>query len=62
MFVIYTGYEIDETPMKEIIPTLKQLGNVIVKVGRYIPNDTPHFDEVLGVNLASNNQRGVVIN
>ena len=62
MFVIYTGYEIDETPMKEIIPTLKQLVNVIVKVGRYIPNDTPHFDAVLGVNLASNNQRGVIIN
>ena len=30
--------------------------NIIIKFGRFIPNREPHFDEVLGVNLASNNQ------
>lgn len=30
--------------------------NIVIKFGRYIPNQEPHFDEVLGVNLASNNQ------
>ena len=30
--------------------------NIIIKYGRYIPNQTPHRDEVLGVNLASDNQ------
>lgn len=30
--------------------------NIIIKFGRYIPDRTPHYDEVLGVNLASDNQ------
>ena len=30
--------------------------NIIIKFGRYIPNQKPHYDEVLGVNLASDNQ------
>lgn len=27
-----------------------------LKFGRYIPNQTPHYDSILGVNLASDNQ------
>jgi hypothetical protein len=35
--------------------------NIIIKYGRYIPNQTPHYDEVLGVYLASDNQYAVRI-
>ena len=30
--------------------------NIVIKYGRYIPGQTPHYDEVLGVKLASDNQ------
>lgn len=53
--VIYTGYTEEE--IKSILQTLEtEFCNIIVKFGRYIPNQKPHFDEVLGVNLASENQ------
>lgn len=52
--VIYTGYNKEE--IKEQIEKLSLLINVIVKYGRYIPDQEPHYDEVLGVNLASDNQ------
>lgn len=54
--VIYTGYykeEISEYIYKSIC---KYIPNVIIKWGRYIPNQKPHYDEVLGVYLASDNQ------
>lgn len=35
---------------------MKAFQNIIIKFGRYIPNQEPHYDEVLGVNLASDNQ------
>ena len=35
---------------------LKKFKNIIVKFGRYRPNFQKHFDEVLGVELASTNQ------
>lgn len=53
--VIYTGYNKEEIN-KNIIGELKILGHVIIKYGRYIPDQKPHYDEVLGVNLASDNQ------
>ena len=53
--VIYTGYNKEEIN-KTIIEELKYLGHIIIKYGRYIPDQTPHYDEVLGVNLASDNQ------
>ena len=31
---------------------------IIVKFGRFRPNQEKHFDEVLGIYLASNNQYG----
>ena len=52
--VIYTGYNKDEILNK--VTVLKQFPNIIIKFGRYIPGQQPHYDEVLGVNLASDNQ------
>lgn len=52
--VIYTGYNKDELTDK--MPFLKSAKNIVVKFGRYIPNQTPHYDSILGVNLASDNQ------
>lgn len=52
--VIYTGYNEDELAGK--IAMLTSIKNIIIKFGRYKPGDSPHFDSILGVNLASNNQ------
>ena len=58
--VIYTGYYEDE--IKAYIDKLKSTyKNIIIKFGRYIPDQQPHYDEILGVKLASDNQRGVKI-
>lgn len=54
-FIIYTGYYPDELPE---LYMLKEFRNIIVKFGRYVPNNKPHYDEVLGINLASDNQYG----
>lgn len=59
--VIYTGYtekEINSSPIKlGVYKYLKShCPNVIIKFGRFVPNQEPHYDEVLGVKLASNNQ------
>lgn len=52
--VIYTGYNKNE--IIEKINELSKYTNIIVKFGRYIPNQEKHFDDLLGVYLASNNQ------
>lgn len=52
--VIYTGYEKEE--ILTYIDELKKYENIIIKFGRYIPNQERHKDEVLGVYLASENQ------
>lgn len=57
--VIYTGYKKEE--VSEKIEELKQFKNIIVKFGRYIPDQQPHYDEMLGVELASDNQYAVRI-
>ncbi len=56
--VIYTGYNKEEERSQDLIEFIKrnQYKNIIIKYGRYIPNQTPHYDEVLGVKLASDNQ------
>ena len=58
--VIYTGYTKEEVAHQEHhvsqLFKLKQFPNIIIKFGRYIPGQQPHYDEVLGVNLASDNQ------
>ena len=52
--VIYTGYNKDE--ITEYINVLKLFPNIIIKYGRYIPNQESHYDPILGVYLASDNQ------
>ena len=52
--VIYTGY--DKAEIQDKIEILQKFPNIILKYGRYIMNQQPHYDDVLGVNLASNNQ------
>lgn len=52
--IIYTGYEKEE--LVEQITWLKLFRNIIVKFGRFVPNQEWHYDEVLGVHLASDNQ------
>lgn len=55
--VIYTGYNRDE--IQEQVEKLKMFKNIIIKYGRFIPNQVPHYDEVLGISLASNNQYAI---
>ena len=52
--IIYTGYTEEE--LKNELPILEQFGNIIIKFGRFIPNSLHKFDNILGVELASNNQ------
>ena len=59
VFVIYTGYYPNE--IQDKIENLKAFKNIICKFGRYVPNQEEHFDDVLGVNLVSDNQYGEVI-
>ena len=65
--VIYTGYTKEELEKgqfgkdSEISRAnynylLEAYKNIIIKFGRYYPNQTAHFDKVLGVNLISDNQ------
>lgn len=52
--VIYTGYYKEE--IQSYINELQQFKNIIIKFGRFIPNNKKHFDEVLGIHLVSDNQ------
>lgn len=52
--VIYTGYTEEE--IGERVQNLMAFGNIIVKFGRFVPNQDRRFDDVLGVYLASPNQ------
>lgn len=52
--VIYTGYKEEE--IKNQIRYLGSYRNIIIKFGRFVPDQETHYDEVLGVNLASPNQ------
>lgn len=58
-FIIYTGYY-----PHELMPQLKALNefdNIIIKFGRYKQNTPSRFDEILGVELSSDNQYAVVL-
>ena len=52
--VIYTGYYPHE--IADELAALRNFKNIIVKFGRYQPGQKSHYDEVLGVDLASDNQ------
>ena len=56
--VIYTGYTKEEVRKNRQWSQILALRdeNIIIKYGRYVPNQEPHYDEVLGVYLASDNQ------
>lgn len=55
--VIYTGYTEEEITNHPIWSRLlMQYSNIVIKYGRFRPNQEPHYDEVLGVKLASDNQ------
>lgn len=53
---IWTGYTEDEC--EYLINMIKCMGwkNIVIKFGRYQPNNNPQYDDILGVQLASNNQ------
>jgi len=55
--VIYTGYYPEEISDKLMI--LSKFSGIIIKFGRYIPNQKPHYDELLGVELANDEQYSV---
>ena len=58
--VIYTGYYPYEIPNH--LTYLCEYENIIIKFGRFIPNNNPHRDDVLGVDLISDNQYAVKLN
>lgn len=57
--VIFTGYYQNEI-LPQIIK-LKNFRNIVIKFGRFIPDQEAHYDEVLGVKLASDNQYAIRI-
>ncbi len=60
--VIYTGYNEDE--IEDKVKDLKDIiksNTLIIKFGRFITNQQKHYDEVLGVELASDNQYAKII-
>ena len=56
--VIYSGYTDDEIPeeIHKWLSIYAQDGPIIVKYGRYLPNQNSIFNEDLGVTLSSDNQ------
>ena len=58
--VIYTGYKYEE--IKDKINILKKFYNIIIKFGRYIPNSSKKYDDVLGIYLSSENQYALRLN
>ena len=54
--VIYTGYTEEEVRQMTNDRRFYNIPNIIIKFGRFIPNQKKHYDEVLGVELASPNQ------
>lgn len=53
--IIYSGFYLSE--INDKVEYLRQnYDNIIIKFGRFIPNQEPHYDEILGIKLASPNQ------
>ena len=55
--IIYTGYTPEE--LYEELNQFVEFENIIIKFGRFIPNQKTHKDKILGVDLASDNQYAV---
>lgn len=60
VIIIYTGYDKFEKPL--FLKAINQYTNIIIKWGRFIMGQNPHYDDILGVNLASDNQYAEKIN
>lgn len=52
--IIYTGYNKEE--VTKFIYQITNFDNIIIKWGRFIKGQNLHYDRILGVNLASDNQ------
>lgn len=52
--VIYTGYRKEE--IEDELFVLEDYAPFIIKFGRYRPNQEPHFDKILGIELANDEQ------
>lgn len=52
--ILYTGYYKSE--IEDKIVQLQKFQNIIVKFGRFKPDEPHHIDPILGVELASTNQ------
>jgi hypothetical protein len=57
--IVFTGYNKDE--IEDKVEWLRLYQPIIIKYGRYIPNQQPHYDPILGIQLASDNQYAEVI-
>lgn len=57
--VIYTGFYLEEIQSK--VDQLREIPNIIMKFGRFKTNGIPHRDEILGVELANEEQFAVKI-
>ena len=57
--VIYTGYYKSEILDKLI--HISNYKNIVIKYGRFIPDKESHFDDVLGIKLASDNQYAEIL-
>lgn len=56
--IIWTGYTKEEcSDLIYLIQNKMKWENITIKFGRYIPNQEKHYDETLGVYLASDNQK-----
>lgn len=59
--VIYTGYTEAELKGNAFLFDLQKYAPIIIKVGRYVPDQQPHYDGLLGVRLASDNQYAIKV-
>lgn len=59
--VIYTGYTEAELKGHAFLFDLQKYAPIIIKVGRYVPDQQPHYDDLLGVRLASDNQYAIKV-
>jgi len=53
--IIYTGFYRRE--VEKEVKKLSEFDNVYIKFGRYVPNGKKHFDELLGIYLANEEQK-----
>lgn len=59
--VIYSGYTETELLCNPVYRALQKFPNIIVKFGRFRPDEEPHHDDMLGVDLVNAEQYAKVI-